>query len=113
MSKRDWKIFVFDMLEAIDNILEYTTGINKDEFLAQKMIKDAVVRNLEILGEAANQIPLQICLQYAHINWADITGLRNIVIHQYFGVDYNIIWKIITDELNELRENLSKITHVR
>ncbi len=86
MSERNWKLFVEDMLETIDNILEYTSGLSKDEFLAAKMTKDAVVRNLEVLGEAANQIPANIYSKYPDIK---LERHRWITQHHYSS----ILWR--------------------
>jgi uncharacterized protein with HEPN domain len=88
MSKRNWKLFLIDMLESIKNIENYTSTIPYEEFLEDKKTKDAVVRNLEIIGEAANQIPKKIQETYKEIPWLKIIGLRNRLIHVCCGLRY-------------------------
>lgn len=110
MSKRPWEMIIEDILESIWNIEEYTRGMTEDEFLTQKIVKDAVVRNLEIIGEAAKNIPDSVRKEHSQIEWKEIVGLRNIIIHQYFGVDYQVIWSIVEKELPSLKEKLLQIT---
>jgi uncharacterized protein with HEPN domain len=109
MSKRNWKLFLIDMLESIKKIENYTSTISYKEFLQDEKTKDAVVRNLEIIGEGANQIPKEIQETYKEIPWSQIVGLRNRLIHGYFVVDYAIVWSIIKDELPDLKVQLEKI----
>lgn len=91
MPERDVRLFLFDMLESIARIERYIDGLDKVTFVANDMALDAVTRNLEIIGEAARQIPETLREQYPLIPWRRVVGLRNIVIHQYFAVDPNII----------------------
>jgi uncharacterized protein with HEPN domain len=109
MSKRDWALFLQDMLESIGNIAQYTRGMSFQDFLKDSRTRDAVVRNLEILGEAARRIPPDIQERYAEIPWAQIVGLRNRLIHGYFLVDYGIVWEIVQNELPPLRRRLEQI----
>lgn len=110
MSERPWEIIIADILESIENIEEYTHGMTKEEFLSQKIVKDAVVRNLEIIGEAAKNIPESFRKKHSTIEWKEIVGLRNIIIHKYFGVDYQVIWSIVEKELPTLKKKLLQIT---
>ncbi len=88
MSKRNPKLFVHDMLEAIEKIEKYTESINDpEEFKRKDIVVDAVLRNLEIIGEAAKNIPEEIRNKYPEILWNRVIGLRNVVIHGYFIVD--------------------------
>lgn len=91
MPERDVRLFLFDMLESIARIERSIDGLDKVTFVANDMALDAVTRNLEIIGEAARQIPETLREQYPLIPWRRVVGLRNIVIHQYFAVDPNII----------------------
>jgi len=109
MSKRKWKLFAMDMLEAIEKIEKYTAGISYNEFMKDAKTKDAVVRNLEIVGEAANRIPEEIKQRYEEIPWSQIVGMRHRLIHGYFVVDYDIVWNIIKNELSTLRDKLREI----
>jgi len=109
MSKRDWKLFVMDILESIGKIESYISGLSYEEFENDMKTKDAVVRNLEIIGEAANKIPKEIQIRNSDIPWAQIIGLRHRLIHGYFVVDYKIVWYIVTEELPELKDKMKQI----
>jgi uncharacterized protein with HEPN domain len=109
MSKRDWTLFLQDMLDIIGKIGQYTSGMSYQEFLQDSRTQDAVVRNLEVLGEAARRIPPDIQERYPEIPWAQLVGLRNRLIHGYFLVDYGIVWEIVQDELPQLRRELEQI----
>lgn len=102
MSKRNWRLFINDILECIEKIEKYISNLSYDDFVKDNKTKDAVVRNLEIIGEAANQIPLNIRKRYKDIPWVQIIGLRHRLIHGYFVVDYDIVWNIIKKELPDL-----------
>lgn len=110
MSKsRYWKLRVEDILVRIQRIQKYLADLNYEEFSNDQKTIDAVVRNLEIIGEAANRIPKEITEKFNSINWEGIIGLRNIIAHQYFDVDLRIIWRIANDQIPELKEQLQKI----
>jgi len=110
MSKRDPELFIQDMLKAIEKIERYTESIeNLEEFEKKDIVVDAVLRNLEIIGEAATNIPEEIRKKYPEIPWNRVVGLRNVVIHGYFVVDLEIIWVIIREQLPELKDVLRKM----
>ena len=109
MSKRDWKLFIIDILERIERIEKYIAGLSYDDFIKDDKTKDAVVRNLEIIGEAANQIPMEIRERYKNIPWAQIVGLRHRLIHGYFVIDYDIVWNIIDREIIDLKIKIMEI----
>jgi uncharacterized protein with HEPN domain len=111
MSKgeRDYLFFLEDMLESMHRIIDYTEDISFKEFQDSNLILDAVVRNLEIIGEAANNIPESIKKKYPKLPWRQMIGLRNFVVHEYFGIDYENIWKIITDDLPDNIQDLKEI----
>ena len=103
MSKRDYRLFLQDILESIERIEEYTEGYDFETFTKERKTIDAVLRNLEIIGEAAKHIPENIRMQHPEIPWKRVIGLRNVVIHHYFGVDLSIVWVIIKKQLPELK----------
>ncbi len=103
MSKRDYRLFLQDILESIERIEEYTEGYDFETFTKDRKTVDAVLRNLEIIGEAAKHIPENIQTQHPEIPWKRVIGLRNVVIHHYFGVDLSIVWVIIKKQLPELK----------
>lgn len=98
-----------DMIEAAEKILKYTSNFDYDKFLGDEMVIDAVARNFEIIGEAANRIDPDLKAQYPQINWVSITGFRNRIIHEYFGIDYEIMWTIIEENIAELIDDLKQL----
>ena len=109
MSERDLCLFLNDMLEAISRIEEYTEGYDFEDFINDRKTVDAVLRNLEIIGEASRYVPDEIRSTYLNVPWRRVIGLRNVVIHHYFGVDLGIVWTIIRLQLPELKESVEKI----
>jgi uncharacterized protein with HEPN domain len=99
---RDYKQHIDDILEAILSIREYVKDMDYDAFTTDKKTRDAVIRNLEIIGEAARVLPDEVKDKAQEIEWYKIVALRNILIHEYFGVSSKIVWDIIQNKLNEL-----------
>ncbi|MDN7025697.1 DUF86 domain-containing protein [Methanoculleus sp. FWC-SCC1] len=97
------------MLEALERIEEYTEGFSQEEFVRDQKTIDAVIRNLEILGEACGQIPEEIRSRYPLVPWKRIVGLRNVVLHRYFGVDLETVWFIIKNQIPPLKADLRTI----
>ena len=109
MSKRPVDLLLGDISDAIDRIQQYTRGMSFDAFSKDRKSVDAVARNLEIIGEAANRLPDDFKASHSTIEWHKVVGLRHRIIHEYFGVDIAIIWQIIQKNLPSLRFALSKI----
>lgn len=101
--KKRYVLSLHDILESINRINTYTEGVNYDSFCNNQMLIDAVIRNLEIMGEASRNVPEEIRNIYTEIPWRKMIGLRNILIHEYFGVDESIVWEIIRTNLPEIR----------
>ena len=93
---KDFKVFIDDIIEAIIKIKSYTKGMGYKSFSQDNKTVDAVLRNLEIIGEAAKGIPENIRQKNSEIEWQKIIGLRNVLIHQYSGIDLEIVWEIIS-----------------
>ncbi len=109
MPERNHHIYVIDILESINRIENYVKDMEYDVFAGNNMVIDAVLRNLEIIGEASRHIPDDIKFKYANIPWRKIIGLRNIVIHEYFGVDLENIWKIIKENIPSIKPYLERM----
>jgi uncharacterized protein with HEPN domain len=109
MSSRSPQCLLEDMQEAIGRILRYVEGLDADEFIADEKTSDAVVRNLEIIGEAANRLPDEFCARHTEIEWRKIIGLRHRIVHDYFGVDLALVWQIATTNIPQLAEQLSRV----
>ncbi len=105
---RHYKLYIEDILESIQKIQKYTKSSSRSQFTKNTLVADAVARNLEIIGEASKRIPASIKNQIPSIEWKKIVGLRNMLIHEYSGIDRDIIWDIIEHKLPELKSSLSK-----
>ncbi|MGE5352920.1 MAG: DUF86 domain-containing protein [Ignavibacteriales bacterium] len=103
MSKRDWKILFEDILDSIDKIFAYTKDFEFEDFISSSLVVDAVVRNIEIIGEASKNVPEEVKLAASEIPWNKMAGIRNRIVHEYFGVDKSIIWFIVRNELPSLK----------
>ncbi len=109
MPPRNWKIRITDILECIEHIATYTQDMTLGEFQADQKSIDAVLRNLEIIGEAANHVPKEVVKRYPDLPWEEMRAMRNIVIHEYFGVNLNIIWHTIQVNLPSIVDRLKEI----
>ena len=109
MSKRDEKLLIADILEAINKIERYLLEMSYETFIKDEKTIDAVIRNFEIIGEAANQIPEDFIEKHHEIPWRDLSDFRNVLIHAYFGVDLRMVWQIFELHLPLLEKQLSEI----
>jgi len=111
MSNRnnDIRLYLTDIIESIDKIESYVVGISFEEFFADERTKDAVLRNLQVIGEAVKNIPLEIRDKHISINWKAITGMRNKLIHEYFGVSFAIVWETILIDLPPLKNQIERL----
>ena len=106
---RNIRLYIDDILESIEKIEQYTKNIQEDEFLKNTQIQDSVLRRLEVIGEAAKNIPVNFRNLHSQIPWKKIAGLRDVLIHEYFGVNLHRVWKLITEDLLELKQEIQKI----
>ena len=102
MQPRNWRLRVEDILEAIEKIERYTQDMTSEDFVLNELVFDAVVRNITIIGEAANHIPMETQYKYPGLPWNEMRGIRNILIHEYFGVSSSILWHTIKHDLPPL-----------
>jgi len=109
MSKRSSNLLLLDMKEAAEKILKYTKGLSFEDFLTDDKTIDAVVRNFEIIGEASLRIDEDFRFEHPQIEWKKLRGFRNRIVHDYFGIDYEIVWSILTEDLEELVFQLDQL----
>ncbi len=107
--KRDMRVYLQDIWESILAAEEYTKGLTKEEFLNNSLVQDAVIRKLEMMGEAVKYISGDFKSQYPEIAWAKIAGLRDVLIHQYFGINLKRIWEVVKTDLPLLKKELLAI----
>lgn len=107
--KRDIRLFIEDIVDSIKNIEEFSTGLNKEKFSKDKLRQSAIIRQLEIIGEAAKNIPNLFREKHPNIPWKEIAGFRDILSHAYFGVNVERVWNIIEKDLLNLKKNINKI----
>ena len=107
--KRNINLFVKDILDNIKDIESFSKGLTKEEFDNNKLIQNAIIRSLEIIGEAVKNITDTFKKKYPKIPWKDIAGLRDILSHAYFGVNLDRVWNVIEIDLPRLKEEISKI----
>lgn len=104
--EKEPKIFLEHILESIEAILEYTAGISQAEFSETRQKVDAVTRRFEIIGEATKNLPANFRATATHIPWKQMTGMRDNLVHEYFGIDYDEVWKTIKEDLPALKKEI-------
>jgi uncharacterized protein with HEPN domain len=111
MSKREPQLLVDDIIDSASKIVDYTKGFTFDDFTKDSKTIDAVIRNFEIIGEAANRLPEEFKARYPDINWHRIRGFRNRIVHDYFGIDYSIVWLIKETFLPKMIAQLRQLSN--
>jgi uncharacterized protein with HEPN domain len=106
---RSYLLYLEDILKSAAKVQRYTDGMSFEDFLADERTLDAVVRNLEIIGEAAKNVPEKVRLRYPEIEWRKIAGLRDILSHTYFKVSEAILWDVVQNKLPPLAEQVKQI----
>ena len=101
------------ILEAIDRIRKYTTGKNKDTFLSEPLLQDAVIRNVEVIGEAANRLSPEFIAKHSTIPWRDIAGKRHRLIHGYMTVNLQTVWNVVERELPGLEKQVRSVLEIK
>lgn len=109
MSRREPRLLLSDILSSIEKIKSYTEGHNFDSFIEDSKTIDAVIRNFEIIGEAANRLPDDFKDTHEEINWFRIRGFRNRIVHDYMGIDFQIVWTIIEKDLDKLAKDITSL----
>lgn len=109
MSKRDIRLFLEDIYSSCQKIQRYTENKTHDEVMNDELLIDGIIRNLEVIGEAVKNIPLNFRKKHPSIGWKKMAGLRDILIHQYFGIDYEVLWDIVKNKIPQLNEQIQKV----
>lgn len=109
MSERNVKIIIEDIIESIDAVLCYTSGIDFLQFDNDRMCRDAVLRNIEVIGEAIKQLPEEFLNKHSSVEWHKAVSMRNRLIHAYFDIDYSIVWETAKNILPEFKSQLKQI----
>lgn len=108
-APREWRFYVEDMVSFCDKVIGYTAGIDRATFPVDAMRYDAVLRNLELIGEAATHVPADVRALAPEVPWRMVVAARNRLIHGYLGIDDDTIWSIVSDDLVPLRDGLIKL----
>ena len=106
---RSLEVLLEDILESIRQIEQYTTGLSEEAFSAERMVQDAVMRRLEVIGEAVRGLPDDLRKRYPEVPWRQIAGARDVLVHEYFRVDLELTWQMVATDLPELRTNVTAI----
>ena len=106
---REWRLYVADMREFCERVTEYTDGLNREEFEKTHLVYDATLRNLELIGEAARNVPDEVRAKAPDVPWRQVIAVRNILIHGYLGIDNDVIWDIVQNEIGKLLRALEKL----
>lgn len=107
--RTDASIFLEHILESIEVVEEYTSGFDRQGFLATRWIQDVVIRRLEIIGEAVKNLPVDLRAAHPEVPWSDVAGLRDVLIHRYFAVDLPLTWEMVQLELPGLKQQIREI----
>lgn len=110
MSKRELGDYVQDILEAILELEDFTRSMKFEDFVDDRKTVNAVVRSLEVIGEAAKKIPGNVREKYPGIPWKRMAGMRDKLIHEYFGIDLEIVWEVVTNEIPPLKPLIQKVS---
>ncbi len=102
MPRRDYREYIKDILQECEFVRKYTQGIEYEDFLESDLLRHAVVRALEVIGEAVKNLPNELLEKYPQIEWKRVKGMRDRLAHAYFGVDYELLWKVVKEELPSL-----------
>src|SRR4030043_490535 len=111
MPEKSLLFYLEMILDAINSIQNYTQDMNYNQFLRDRKTRDAVVRNLEVIGEAIKSLPEDFRLHYPTVNWRGFAEMRDKLIHQYFGVDWEIVWKTLQKTIPDLKKQITIIIH--
>ena len=107
-SKRDWRLYADDIIESCGKVRRFVAGMTYEAFVADERTLDAVIWNIEVIGEAAKKLPDEVVAQAPQVEWRKIRGMRNVLAHAYFGLDTKVVWSTATTKLDELETAVRK-----
>ena len=108
-SERDFIMYLEDILQCTKKIHTWTRNMTQEEFLSDGKTQDAIIMNIGIIGEATKNLPLAIKRKYPGVSWKKMVGMRNILVHEYFGINLKKVWKTIQQDIPDIKEKISKI----
>lgn len=108
-STRDWRLYADDIIESCGKVRRFIAGMTYEAFVADERTLDAVIWNLEVIGEAAKKLPDDVIAQAPEVEWRKIRGMRNVLAHAYFGLDTKVVWSTATTKLDELEAAVRKV----
>lgn len=107
--QREPKVFLQDILAAAEKIEKYTKGLSYDDFLDNDLVSDAVIKNILVIGEATKNIPDEIRQAHPHIEWRKMAGMRDMMIHSYFSINYRIVWDVVQNKIPKLKQHVEQL----
>ena len=108
-EKRSSSLLLYDIFQSVEKIEEFTRGISFVQMMADERTKDAILRNLQVLGEASKNLPESLIADHPEVDWSGLAGVRDIVTHQYFRVDWQLLWISVHEELPVLKIQIRKL----
>jgi uncharacterized protein with HEPN domain len=108
-SSRDWRLYADDIIESCGKIRRFIAGMTYEAFVADERTLDAVIWNIEVIGEAAKKLPDEVIAQAPEVEWRKIRGMRNVLAHAYFGLDTKVVWNTATTKLDEFEAAVQKL----
>ncbi len=105
---RDWRLYWSDIIASCRKVERFVSGMDRKAFEADERTFDAVIRNIEVIGEAAKNLPLDVRGRVPQVDWRKITGMRDILAHAYFGIDKDIVWDVVANKVPELRQAMEQ-----
>jgi uncharacterized protein with HEPN domain len=112
-AQRRFDFYLQDMQEAMERILDYTANISFEEFVSNTMLRDAVIRNFEVIGESVKHIPFKFQKKHKSLPWRHMFALRNFIVHEYFDIDDDILWHIIKFDLEQNLSSVKKVIQLQ